>query len=97
MWIWAFGQAVRVTISPLCSTATRSGFSSSTLPPPHKGDGDARVSKLRGWPFRWMVRGVDIGIQASRWVGFGAFGVVLALFRVRGGVASLVSGVDSEV
>jgi len=97
VWIWAFGQAVRVTISPLCSTAIRSAFSSSALITLDKGDGDARVSRLRGWPFRWMVRGVGIGFQASRWVGFGAFGVVLALFRVRGGVASLVSGVDSEV
>ena len=94
--IWVWDQAVRVTISPLCSTAIRSAFSSSALITSDNGDGDSRVSRVRDWPLRWMVRGVGIGFQASRWVGFGAFGVVLALFRARGDVPSLGSECKSE-
>ena len=80
MTIWTSDQMVRVTISPLCSTAIRSAFSSSALITRDNKDGELRASRVRCWPLSWMVRGVGIRFQASRWGHSVASGVDLALF-----------------
>jgi len=78
--IWAPDQVVRGDIWPLCSIAIRSAFNSKALITLDKVDGDVRVSRMRCWPFSWIVRGFDILVQASRLGLFGAPVYDLALF-----------------